>query len=315
MLPGGICVSFAGSPELAAKDIWKFAKLNPNGADFSVTVEFFEQSSKVTNNDYIVAFAKNPKIVKIANGERQAGLSKTLWIGDKSAYEAFRAQEARAKKKYERGRAISGVLMANELPDSASSELYSAMRHVALSREVPTVGGFVSLVSNIEEGFRHPCLSDMLFDWPVDASPDFDLQLTDKITFGASGENEGYSISQFATGYGDFSFVGFYLLRGRLAYIFHPTTTLMADKCTVIRDVSPVDLPAKLTEAFKTDYGWLVWIASPSPDVKVTSRRVADKELDGGIQLGFMMECNTFPPPDKPQMLPALNVFLPGPTG
>jgi hypothetical protein len=313
VIPGGICVSFAGSPELAAKEIWEFTKLYPGGAGYSDTVSYFEKSSRLTNNDYIVAFAKHPKIVKITQGKRQSSLSKTLWIGDKSAYETFRAFEAKAKEKFEHRRAISAVLMANEHEGSPSSDLYSVMRHVVLGREVPTVGGFVSLVSNSEEAFRYPCLSDMLFDWPVDVGPDFELEYNDKINFGASEENAGVSISQFSSGYNDVNLVGFYFLRGRLAYIFHPVTTLMADTCTVIRDVGPAELLDRLNENFKTKLGWLLWIASASPESKVTKHRTHDDNEDNGIQMGFIMNCNTFPPSGARQMLPPLKFQFPGP--
>jgi hypothetical protein len=313
VIPGGTCVAFAGSPELAAKDIWKFTKLYPNGAGYSDAVSYFEQSSKSTNNEYIVAFAKHPKIVKISEGKRRDNLSKTFWIGDKSAYESFREHEAGAKKKFEHGRAISSVFMANEHADSPSSDLYSVMRHVILGREVPTVGGFVSLVSNSEDTFRYPSFSDMLFDWPVDVGPDFELGLSDKIDFGASGENTGVSISQFSTGYNDVNFVGFYFLRGKLAYIFHPATTLIGDACIVIRNVGPAELLERLNEVFKTEFGWLLWIASASPESKVTTHRSYDIKANSGVQMGITMHINTFPPTGKAQNLPPLSMHLPGP--
>ena len=312
MLPSSICVSYSGSPDLASKDIWRFSKLFPQNADFGETIKFFEQSSRETGNDYIVAFAKNPKIIKIANGKRQFGSSKTLWIGDSNAYEIFRAHELKLRAKTEHNRAISAVLVADEPPGSPASELYSIMRHVVKDIEIQTVGGFVSIVSNLGGDFRHPCLSDMLFDWPANEPPEFELSLNDKIAFGSSGENEEYSVSIFTTAYANFTFIGFYFLSGKVAYVFHPTKTLMADNCTIIKEVSPTDLPTKLTEIFGRDYGWLVWIAGPSPDKK-SSERYFNQDSDVGNQLGIKMHCNTLPKSEEKRSLPPLNLFFPGP--
>ena len=312
MLPSGICVSYAGSPDLASKDIWRFSKLFPQNADFLETIKFFEQSSRVTGNEYIVAFAKNPKIVKITNGKRQIGSSKTLWIGDKNAYEIFRACESKLRPKTERNRAISAVLVADEPLGSPASDLYSIMRHVIKDSEIKSVGGFVSIVSNLGGNFRHPCMSDMLFDWPANEPPEFELNLNDRIAFGSSGENEEYSVSIFTTAYSNFTFIGFYFLSGRVAFVFHPTRTLMADNCTVIREVSPTELPTRLTEIFGRDYGWLVWIAGPSPDKK-SSERYFDLDSDAGNQFGFIMHCNTLPKPEEKRTLPDLDIFFPGP--
>ena len=69
-LPGGICVSYSGSPELAANAFQDFRERNPQGANHGATVAFFEVSSAHTNNDYIVAFADTAKLVTIRDGRR-----------------------------------------------------------------------------------------------------------------------------------------------------------------------------------------------------------------------------------------------------
>ena len=81
-LPGNICVSYSGSPELAGKAFQQFQASFPFGANYEATVEFFETSSAATNNDYIIAFASTAKLVTIHDGRRRSGLSKTHWIGD-----------------------------------------------------------------------------------------------------------------------------------------------------------------------------------------------------------------------------------------
>jgi hypothetical protein len=101
-LPGYICVSYSGSPELAEKSFLEFSSLYPGGADFSTCVQFFEASSSSTGNDYIIAFGNNPKLVTIRDGRRTAGASKTHWIGDKDAYEKFREYEHHGRLSSER---------------------------------------------------------------------------------------------------------------------------------------------------------------------------------------------------------------------
>lgn len=69
-LPGGICVSYSGSPELASKAFQEFRHRYPQGANYALTTAFFEASSAATNNDYIVAFADTAKLVTIHDGRR-----------------------------------------------------------------------------------------------------------------------------------------------------------------------------------------------------------------------------------------------------
>jgi hypothetical protein len=89
-LPGYLCASFSGSPELAENAFATFMNLHPRGASFQTTVSFFEASSASTNNDYLIAFGHNPKLVTIKNGVRVPSVAKTHWIGDKEAFEVFR---------------------------------------------------------------------------------------------------------------------------------------------------------------------------------------------------------------------------------
>ena len=112
-LPGNICVSFSGSPEMAEKAFVDFAKSFPRGANFSVTVKFFESSSSSTGNDYIVAFGDSPKLVTIRDGRHTAGVSKTHWIGDKDAFEGFHEYEHQQRDRYEHQRAVNATLFAD----------------------------------------------------------------------------------------------------------------------------------------------------------------------------------------------------------
>ena len=76
MLPGGISVSFSNSPELAAKDLKKFILEYPNGASFETVVSFFETASAASGNEYLVAFAKTAKLIKIIDGKRIRSIAK-----------------------------------------------------------------------------------------------------------------------------------------------------------------------------------------------------------------------------------------------
>ena len=154
-LPGYICVSFSGSPELAAIAFENFGRSFPRGATFDATVAFFEASSAATNNDYIIAFGHNPRLVTIRDGQRTGGLARTHWIGDKGAYEKFREYEQRSGKRYEHERAINVALFADEMSGSPASDLHGIMRNVVQDKELVTVGGFVTVLSNRDIGFRY----------------------------------------------------------------------------------------------------------------------------------------------------------------
>jgi hypothetical protein len=163
LLPGDLCVTFCNSPESAARDFARFSKSYPQGASFAEAVSFFEHSSVATGNDYLLAFSRSPRITKIANGRRVETAAKTLWIGDAHAFRRFRAVEQKDASRATAGRAVNVVMFMDEIDQSPASDLYSVMREVAADRGVPAVGGFISVVSNRDPGFRHSVYSDLLF--------------------------------------------------------------------------------------------------------------------------------------------------------
>ncbi len=73
LVPGGLCVSFAGSPALAARDIWDFTTRYQNRWGFAEAVTHFEDSSRRRGVDYLLAFAQHPKLLKIVGGRRVVG--------------------------------------------------------------------------------------------------------------------------------------------------------------------------------------------------------------------------------------------------
>lgn len=297
MLPGGLCVSFANSPELAASDFRSFAARYPQGAGFGDAIAFFERSSAASGNDYILAFSRSPRLVKIAGGRRTPSAAATQWIGDAFAYERFREHESKQRKKTESGRALNAVLFADEIGGSPASDLYSTMRHVIASPEICSTGGFACVVSSRGEHFRHSVYSDTLYNWPEGEEEDFILSLEDQIDLGASGENAGYAIAQISTGFLGLNAVAFYLLKGRKLFVFHGDGNGIADKCLVLKEVAPADIVPKLAETFRLNLNWLMMVtSSPLAGTRTVRRSPFRTEEPKGVGLSLFCHVNTFPP-------------------
>lgn len=296
MLPGGICVSFSNSPELAARDFADFARLYPQGTSFAEVVAFFERSSVQSDNEYLIAFAKHAKLVKIPDGKRIRSDARTQWIGDKSAYERFREYEAQARAFPEAGRAINAVLFADEMDKSPASGLYSTMRRVISDRAVPTVGGFAYVLSDRVDDFRQSAYCDMLFDWPRGVSEAFNLRLDDQIDFGASGENGDFSISQASPSYLGLNLAVFYLLAAKKLFVFGATTDNPLMGCRVLSNVEPLAIVHRLREHFGHDWSWLVQVISAAPNVAPSQfRETPITEGPSGIRFSLFCHVNTFP--------------------
>jgi hypothetical protein len=290
-LPGGICVSYSGSPELAGKAFQRFRERYPQGANYAATVVFFEASSAETNNDYIIAFAAPAKLLTIRGGRRTSGLSKTHWIGDKDAYERFREHEHNRGGGYEQGRAVNAALFADEITGSPASDLYSAMRNLVYSREVPSVEGLVTVLSNREVGFRFSVYSDVLLDWPTGLDEGDLLRLTDKFDLRASGENDGYSVSQISPGYYNMNAVAFYRLKGQLLVVLHEveggTTT-----CTPFKNVEPNRIAATLDEYLGFPFKAMCLVMSAGEGF---SSPIPRAKPEYGLALGLRCEVSTLP--------------------
>lgn len=301
MLPGDLCATFANSPELAERDFGRFVELHPEGAGFSDVVSFFENSSRQTGNDYLLAFSRIPRIVKIADGRRCDSISKTLWIGDADAYQRFRKAELRISERSLAGRAINAALFADEITASPASDLYSAMREVASDLSIASVGGFVCVISNRDPGFRHSVYSDMLFNWPDGRDANFPIDMNAQIDFGSSGENEEYSVSQISTGFLGLNIVGFYLLKARKAFLFHGQPNGLPTRCIVLNDTAPSELAERLSEALGFDPRWLLTIMAAAPGLKHTTERWPLRTHGpSGAGLTLLCHANTFPPTNSP---------------
>ncbi len=295
-LPANVCVSYSGSPELAARDFKRFWDQNPQGTSIERTIEFFEQSSLTTGNDYIIAFAETVELVTIRDGRRLDWVSNTHWIGDKLAYDRFRKYEIQRGQTYEQGRAVNAVLFADEVTGSPASNLYSTMRNVVSDPEVPSVAGFVSVLSTRDTGFRHSVYSDILLDWPSELDAAEILKLTDKFDLRTSGENDGVSISQISAGYYNSNTVAFYLLKGRLLVIFWPDKDLRTS-CIVCRDVEPTQIAATLDERLGFPFRALCWVFSAPEGISLPFER---RNPDHGVSMALRCEVNTMPRTEAP---------------
>jgi hypothetical protein len=292
VLPGNICISFSNSPEHAETDFAAFAASYPTGTNFAGVISFFEASSARTGNDYLIAFASPARIVKIADGKRINSIAKTAWIGDHSAYERFRQYEAKHVPHPEHGRAMNAVLFGDELSNSPASDLYSVMRNLVLDRTVPTVGGFVSVISGRDTGCRYSVYSDMLFDWPASATEGYTPDLNDPIALNASGENVVHGIAQVSPGYMDANFVAFYFVGGRKLFLFYGRNNGLPSSCLVLDAVEPGEIQTRLNAAVGMDLKWLLIVTSAVPASGIDETAAAGK----GMRLGFFTHANTFPP-------------------
>jgi hypothetical protein len=295
MLPGGICVSFSNSPELAGADFTRFYLNYPNGIGFDGVVSFFEQASAQSGNEYLIAFAKTAKLVKIVDGKRVRSIAQTQWIGDQNAYERFREYDSKKRRSVTAGRAVSTVLFADEISLSPASDLYSTMRQVLADPQITTVGGFAYVLSDRVEAFRQSVYCDMLFDWPENCSEDFVLQLEDQIDFGASGENLNYAVAQFSPSYINFNASAFYWLSGKKLFIFSCKGKEPVCNCSVINNVKPTEVRKTLDEFFGYDFGWLISIMSASAYATKTSFRT-EPILTGpnGSKLTMFVHADTY---------------------
>ncbi|MGA2492285.1 MAG: hypothetical protein ABSF67_04970 [Roseiarcus sp.] len=298
-MPGYLCVSFAGSPELAKQAFAAFAVRYPGGANFSETVGFFESSSAETENQYLIAFGRNPRLITIREGRRVDRIAKTHWIGDRDAFERFREYETRRRERPEHRRAVNAALLADEMTGSPASDLYSAMKNVVVDKDMASVGGFVSLISNRDIGFRYSVYSDMLLDWPKELAEGRNFNLNDPFTLRSTGENDRFSVNQISPGYYDANITAFYVLKGRLLYIFYGLNNGLADRCVVVDKVEPQAIAATINAKLGFDLSPLLLVMSARNDFPAVATRTDPKS---GVAMGLFCEANTMPKvPNTPQ--------------
>ena len=293
-LPGYLCVSYCGSPDLAAKAFFEFKQTYPDGTSYDGAVRFFEQSSHQTGNHYILAFGAPAKLTTIRDGHREKGPSKTHWIGDKQAFNKFREYERRHRRQYLDGRAVNTALFADEMSGSPASDLHGIMRNIIADPEISSVGGFVTVLSNRDIGFRFSSYSDVLFDWPKHFLETRALKLTDNVNLATSGENNRYSESQISPGYYNMNIVAFYLLRGRLLIVLLGCHDGIPGQCLRFPNVEPVEIATTISENLGFDFRPLCIVMSSREEFPLLRQRDV---MESGIAMNLFCEVNTFPEP------------------
>jgi hypothetical protein len=286
---------------MAADDFQQFVECYPLGTSSMQAIAFFEQSSRRTGNDYIIAFSDFPRIVKITNGKRIQSAARTLWIGDHDAYERFREYEARKLPFSEHGRAINAALFADEIEGSPASDLYSVMRHIVADARISSVGGFVTVLSNRDPGFRFSVYSDMLYDWPKEDHEEYTYDMNEPIDFSASGENLGYSVAQISSSYSGLNAVAFYFVRGKTLFLFWgDNNNGLANKCYPIRNIEANEIKRQLDHMFREDWRWLALVTSSRPSqVAALSGLHGGEPKARGAKFSVFVEANTLPKPPR----------------
>lgn len=289
-LPGGICVSYCNSPDLAFRALRAFRTEYPAGAGFSDVIAFFERWSSRTNNDFLIAFPHPARLVTVRDGKRTTGLSRTHWIGDRAAYARFRHVE-RGAKRHDMGRAINAVVFADEMSGSPASDLYSAMRDVVRDNTLNSVGGLVTVLSNRGRQFRYSVYSDALFDWPAGRPADIPFVSKEQIDLAASGENDGFSVSQISPGCYGPNAVAFYYLKGRLLITLSETEE--GWRCTPVQSVEPSQIAQTLDRKFGFPFRALCLVISARKEYSMPADWRSTVSANG---VGFSLFCelNTF---------------------
>jgi hypothetical protein len=174
---------------------------------------------------------------------------------------------------------------------STASDLYSIMRNVVADRDVPSVGGFVTVLSNRNIGFRFSVYSDVLLDWPMELDENKILQLTDKFDLRASGENDRYSISQISPGYYNMNAVAFYVLKGQLLVAFYEAQG-GGTACVTFKNVEPSRVAATLDEKLGFPFNAMCLVMSAREGVAQPIPRATPNY---GIGMSLYCEVNTMP--------------------
>ena len=298
-LPGGICVGYCNSPELAVRDINKFIRsttsqdrvISNTEHRYTDVVNFFAESSKDTGNDYIIAFGRLRKIVKISHGKPIRTIAKTAWIGEKEAYELFRKYEAHDASTYFGGRAITANMFMCEQDGSPASNLFSAFSNVVFDPST-SVGGQATVVGWNGVEFQYSVVSSFLYDWPTNLMGE-KIELNTPYFHGSTNENAEYSVSQITTSYSSLNIVGYYYLSGRKLFLQVANGLGVPFNCIVLENVEPSEIEERIVERLGFDPGVRVFVASGWPSKNTTVPLPIQKPGSSeGAMMGFFCHAN-----------------------
>jgi hypothetical protein len=226
IVAANVAVSFANSPDLAARDIARFAVQHPNGSNYITTKSFFEQSSAKTGVDYILSFARPSKILVVSEGKSHQ--TTTGWIGDREGFDRFRAYETRSREsprsELPHLAAIDGTIVHKE----RFSNLLYHFEDVVGDRDLPSVGGFISICTNGGGKFGFRVSAGLYYDTNGQVAIG-----DDTVTLGASGENRTYEMSIATPEPPGATAVSYYFRVAQLGYAYTPGSGPVANECRI----------------------------------------------------------------------------------
>ncbi|UFS77247.1 hypothetical protein LPB73_07675 [Tardiphaga sp. 37S4] len=143
-----IAVSFTGNVDVAQRDVAALQSNGENPGVFAV-IEFFEQRSNQSRNDYLVAFAQPGKLYKIADGKAES--MHTAWVGHIDGFERFQV----GKPAFPDNPFWEMSMFGPDVPDSQQvSDRITRMSAVVEDPSVDSVGDFFTLVAAVDGKFR-----------------------------------------------------------------------------------------------------------------------------------------------------------------
>jgi hypothetical protein len=219
-------ISFSHSPELASRDIKTFTIRYQGIFSYSDALHFFENSSRDTGNDYLLAFLDPLRVVKVTEGKAMKVIGNRAWIGDYGAFHRFREYQSNKRKGLDVWEMITWPRLTDDPATSnAFSDLMSAFQSTLSDTEVLSAGDFYTVVTNVESNFKFLTLAKLYYDGlgPYPVTP-------------KSGENFDYRFSVLVPKRPSINACAFYYPHAQRGYIFYgilPYT--VADQCTVAR--------------------------------------------------------------------------------
>ncbi|UWU89366.1 hypothetical protein [Bradyrhizobium sp. CB1015] len=218
-------ISFSNSPELAARDIRAFRDQYQSDFTFREAVDFFEISSRNTDNQYFLAFLAPLRAVKIVAGKAEKSIGQQSWLGDFEAYHRFREYQTNERLGPDLWEATtwSHQLIPRERRRSFS-KLLSSFVQTLRDADIDSAGDFYSVMASVGSEFRYVDLASFFFDSDPHGNP---------IT-PTSGESLDYKFSVVTPMETGTNACAFYYPHANQGYLFYsPEAALVADQCAI----------------------------------------------------------------------------------
>lgn len=187
---------------------------------------FFENSSRKTNNDYILVFLKPLQIYKIANGKAVKAVSHQVWIGDYDAYRRFREYESGKLRGADLWEQDFWMKVSDEKTEKAFGHVLSAFQHTLSDPHIVSTGDFYTVATNIGSEFKFMMMAKLYLDsiGPYPAMP-------------TSGENFDYRFNTVVPKEAGVNACAFYYPHATKGFVFcPPRPRQMANQCLVVQN-------------------------------------------------------------------------------